>query len=120
MRPKTGAFNPSPHLELSGVHITGLQEPTVWEIAKNSAGTAPGRSTIYARADVPVEQFIKQNLCAIRDDDPFVRHTSVSGWPNIADMDEQKSRWKEICLALSQAPEVKLVMPFSPIKVLEQ
>jgi hypothetical protein len=105
---------------LSGVHVTGLQDATIWEIAKKSAGNEPGRRTIYARADVPVEQFIKQKLRAIRDDTAFLRHTSVSGWPQIADLDEQKEQWKAICLALSEAPEVRLVMPFSTIRVLEQ
>jgi len=77
----------------------------------------PGRDTIYARADVPVEQFLQQRLRAIRDDKPFIRHTSVLGWPTIADPNERKERWKEICLGLSESPDVKLVIPPAPIRL---
>jgi hypothetical protein len=116
MRPKPNAFDPTPYSELSVIHVTGLSDPTIWEIAeKNTMRSAPGRNTIYARADVPVEQFRKQKLQAIRDDKPFNRHTSVVGWPPIADMNERKERWKEICLALSESPEVKLAIPPTPI-----
>jgi hypothetical protein len=116
MRPKPSAFNPSPYLELSGVHVTGLTETTIWEVAKNTAGRNPGRRTIYARADVLVDEFIRKKLRAIRDDDPFIRHTSVEGWPKLADVDEQKEQWKAICLALSQSTNVNLAIPSAPIR----
>jgi hypothetical protein len=116
MRPKPSAFNPSPYTELSGVHVTGLPEAVIWEIAKNTAGREPGRTTIYARADVLVGQFISQKLRAVRDDNPFARHTSVMGWPKMTDLDAQKERWKEICLALSESLDVNLVLPVTPIR----
>jgi hypothetical protein len=118
MRAKPNAFDPTPYLELSVIHVTGLSDPTIWEIAeKNTMRSAPGRDTIYARADVPVEQFRKQKLRAIRDDNPFNRHTSVVGWPAIADVNERKERWKEICLGLSESLEVELVIPPTPIRL---
>ena len=116
-RPKPNAFDPSPHMELSGIHVTGLPDSTIWRIAKGTMRDQPGRDTIYARADVPVEQFVKQKLRAIRDDQPFERHTSVVGWPAITDTNERKERWKEICLALSESPEVQLVIPATPIRL---
>jgi hypothetical protein len=104
-------------MELSGIHVTDLLDSTIWEIAeKNTMRNEPGRDTIYARADVPVEQFRQQRLRALRDDKPFIRHTSVLGWPAINDANERKEAWKEICLALSEAPEVKLAIPPAPIR----
>ncbi len=114
-RPKPGAFNPSPYTELSGIHVTGLADPVIWEIARNTMRDHPGRNTIYARADVPVEQFLEQKLRAVLDDKPFKRHASVVGWPIIADQDQRKERWKEICLALSESPQVQLVLPATPV-----
>ena len=116
MRPKPGAFSPSPHTELSGIHVTSLPEEDIWEIARSTLGTEAGRTTIYARADVLVDAFIAQKLQAIRDDYPFVRHTSVKGWPKMTDPDQQKERWKEICLALSESPGVSLVVAAAPIR----
>jgi hypothetical protein len=105
-------------MKLSGIHVTDLADATIWEIAeKNTMRDEPGRDTIYARADVPVEQFRKQKLRAIRDDQPFERHTSVLGWPAITDTNERKERWKEICLGLSESPEVELVIPPTPIRL---
>jgi hypothetical protein len=102
MRPKPSAFIPPPSMKLSGIHVTDLVDSTIWETAeKNTMRNEPGRDTIYARADVPVEQFLQQKLRAIRDDQPFNRHTSVVGWPAITDMNERKERWKEICLGLA-------------------
>ena len=114
-RPKPAAFDPSPNTSLSVVHITRLSDGGTWELARNTLGSQPGRDKIYARVDIPVAQLIKQNLRAIRDDMPFVRHTSVLGWPSIADPNERKERWKEICLALSEGPELLLVIPATPI-----
>jgi len=117
-RPKTTAFMPPPSMKLSGIHVTDLLDSTIWEIAeKNTMRDEPGRYTIYARADVPVKQFLQQNLQAIRDDQPFIRHTSVLGWPAISDPNERKERWKEICLGLSESPEVELVIPPTPIRL---
>lgn len=116
-RPKPSAFDPTPYTELSGIHVTGLPDPTIWEIAGNTMRDQPGRNAIHARADVPVEQFLQQRLRAIRDDKPFNRHTSVLGWPAITDMNERKERWKGICLGLSESPEVELVIPPTPIRL---
>jgi hypothetical protein len=98
MRPKPAAFNPFPHSELSGIHTTSLPEVTIWEIAKNTAGREPGRRTIYARADVRVEEFLKQKLSAVRDDSPFERHTSISGWPKLADLTNRKNYGRKSAL----------------------
>jgi len=116
MRPNAGAFIPPPDAELSGVHVTGLSEAAIWEVAKTTVGTEPGRTTIYARADVLVNEFIRQKLRAIRDDKPFIRHTSVKGWPKVVDLNQQKERWKAICLALSESPNVSLILPAAPIR----
>jgi hypothetical protein len=105
-------------MKLSGIHVTDLVDSTIWETAEKKAmRNEPGRDTIYARADVPVEQFLQQKLRAIRDDQPFNRHTSVVGWPAITDMNERKERWKEICLGLSESPDVELVIPPTPIRL---
>jgi len=117
MRPKTNAFMPPHNMKLSGIHVTGLPDVAIWEVAQNTMRDEPGRHTIYARADVPVEQFHKQELKAIRDDQPFARHTSVVGWPAMADVNECKERWKEICLALSESPAVTLSIPSVPIRL---
>jgi len=109
---------PPPSMKLSGIHVTDLLDSTIWEIAeKNTMRSEPGRDTIYARADVPVEQFLQQKLRAIRDDQPFERHTSVVGWPAPTDMNERKERWIEICLELSESPDVKLAIPPGPIRL---
>ena len=79
-------------------------------------GTQPGRDKIYGRADVPVKELNERMLHAIRDDSPFERHTSVVGWPRSDNRDEQKQRWKQICLELSQHPDVKLLTPETPIR----
>jgi hypothetical protein len=114
-RPHPAAFDPSPYKELSAIHITGLSHAVVWEVAALALGDKPGRDRIYARADVPVDELVDQGLRAVRDDDPFARHTSVLGWPDLADLDQRKEQWKEICLALSQCRRVELVIPQSPI-----
>jgi hypothetical protein len=115
-RPKPNAFDPSPYDKLSVAHCTGLLDHAVWGIGERTLGNQPGRSTIYGRADVPVGALNENKLRAIRDDDPFERHTSVVGWPRFDDGDEQKRRWKQICLELSENPDVKLVTPLTPIR----
>lgn len=120
MRPKSSAFDPSPYTQLSGIHVTGLPDAEIWQVAKNTARGARGRETIYARADIPVRDLINQKLRAIRDDDPFVRHTSIEGWPQMADLNERKERWKAICLALSESRDVSLVVPKTPIRTAER
>jgi hypothetical protein len=58
---------------------------------------------------------IALKLRAVRDDDPFARHTLVLGWPDVDDPNQRKEQWKEICLALSQSLHVALVIPPAPI-----
>lgn len=113
-RPKPGAFSPSPHDELSVVHSTGLGDGDVWKIGALTLGTEPPRDKIHGRADIPVKTLVERKLRAIRDDNPFTRHTSVVGWPDSADLDERKQERKQICLELSQDLRVKLVIPDSP------
>jgi hypothetical protein len=114
-RPKPGAFDPSPHNKLSVVHSTGLPDREVWGIGTRTLGVQPGRDKIHGRADVPVKALVEQKLRTIRDDKPFKRHTSVIGWPETADADLRKQQLKETCLKLSQDPDIKLVIPGSPI-----
>jgi len=115
MRPKPAAFDPPPNKSLSVVHATGLQEQEVWEIGKLTLGTQPGRDKIHGRADLPVKALVKRKLRAFLDDNPFKRHTSVVGWPKPEDADERKQQRKQICLELSLDPDVKLVLPESPV-----
>jgi hypothetical protein len=114
-RPKRAAFDPSPYDELSVVHSTGLPDLEVWEIGKLTLAAERGRDKIRGRADVPVKVLIRNKLRAMRDDNPFKRHTSVIGWPKSEDPDQQKQERIEICLQLSQDPEVKLIITESPI-----
>jgi hypothetical protein len=114
-RPKASAFYPPHDGQLSVVHSTGLRDHDVWEIGTITLGTQPGRGKIHGRADVPVKAFIERKLRAIRDDNPFERHTSVIGWPESPDPDERKQQRMLICLELSQDPEVRLLIPEEPI-----
>jgi len=110
-RPRPAVFDPSPHNELSVVHSTGLTDDEAWKIGSRTLGTEPGRKTIRGRADVPVHVLIEQKLRAMRDDNPFERHTSVLDWPSSNDPNEAKQLRKLICLELSQHPEVTLAIP---------
>jgi hypothetical protein len=114
-RPKRGAFDPSPHMELSVVHSSGLTENGVWELGQMTVGSAPGRRNIYGRADIPVESLADVNLRALRDDKPFVRHTSVIDWPLGSDGNDTKALWLQICLELSQDHRVRLELPQTPV-----
>jgi hypothetical protein len=113
---KPEAFYPPPDYELSVVHSTGLLDRDVWEIGRlHTLSNQPGRDKIHGRADVPVKALVERKLRAIRDDNPFKRHTSVIGWPKSEDPDERKEQRNLICLELSLDPSVKLVIPESPI-----
>jgi hypothetical protein len=114
-RPKPAVFDPPPDDKLSVVHSTGLSDRDVWEIGRLTLRNQPGREKIHGRADMPVKALIDRKLRATRDDNPFKRHTSVTGWPEPADRDERKQQRVQICLELSQDPDVKLVIPESPI-----
>jgi hypothetical protein len=112
---KRAAFDPSPYNELSVVHSTGLPDGDVWEIGKQTLTNHPGRDKIHGRADIPVKSLVERKLRAVRDDNPFQRHTSVVGWPESADSDERKRQRLAICLELSQDPSIKHVIPETPI-----
>jgi len=62
-----------------------------------------------------VRTLIDRNLRALRDNNPFKRHTSVADWPKPADPYEKKQHMKQICLDISQDPNVKRIIPESPI-----
>jgi hypothetical protein len=102
-KPKPSAFNPEPYDELSTAHITGVPEDAIWQISRATLGVQPGRSQVYGRGDLQVADVIAQQLRAIRNDDPFERHTVIVDWPVLSDVAERKARWKEIALQLSQA-----------------
>jgi hypothetical protein len=113
-RPKRGAFDPSPHMELSVVHSSGLTETEVWELGEQTKGSTPGRRNIYARADIPVQTLMDVKLRALRDDKPFIRHTSVIDWPLGSDGNEAKALWLQICLELSEDHRIRLEFPVAP------
>lgn len=98
-------------MELSVVHSSGLTEIDLWELGERTKGSAPGRRNIYARADIPVQSFTDVKLRALRDDEPFIRHTSVIDWPLGSDGNEAKALWLQICLELSEDDRVKLEFP---------
>lgn len=115
-RPKPSAFDPSPYMELSVVHSSGLSDSETWDIGKHTLGSEPGRNKIYARADAPVQLYMDLALRALRDNKPFNRHTSIIGWPIESDAAETKQRWKLICLELSENPRMHLATPTNPIE----
>jgi hypothetical protein len=114
-RPKPGAFNPSPHNELSVAHSSGLSASEIWDLGTQTLRTEPGREKIYARADAPVQSFMDVKLRAFRDDDPFKRHTSVVDWPIGSDPNETKELWKLIALELSEDHRINLAVPETPV-----
>lgn len=114
-RPKPGAFNPSPYMELSVVHTSGLSDLDIWEIGRQTLGSEPGREKIYGRADIRVQSLVDVKLRALRDDKPFKRHTSVVDWPIGSDANETKERWKQITLELSEDLRISLMLPTTPV-----
>ncbi len=114
MRPKRDAFYPK-NMELSVVHTSGLVEDDVWEFGKRTIGSAPGRTKIYGRADIPVQSLTEVSLRALRDDKPFIRHTSVIDWPLGSDGNDAKARWLQICVELSEDYRISLELPAVPI-----
>lgn len=114
--PKRTAFDPSPYDELSVVHSTGLSESEVWQIGRQTLDGQPGRGKIHGRADIPVKALVERKLRAIRDDNPFKRHSSVIGWPNPADPAARRQERVQISLELSQDSDIKLIVPESPIQ----
>jgi hypothetical protein len=96
--------------ELSVVHSTGLSHEALWQTGQETVGNSPGRNKIHGRADVPVSSFLDVSLRAVRDDQPFSRHTSIVGWPIESDENGTKAHWKEICLKLSLDERINLVL----------
>jgi hypothetical protein len=101
-------------MELSVVHSSGLADSELWQIGEQTKGSAQGRRNIYARADIPVTSLTDVKLRALRDDKPFVRHTSVIDWPLGSDGNETKALWLQICLELSEDHRIKLELPAIP------
>lgn len=114
-RPKPSAFNPSPHIELSVAHTSGLPNAEIWDLGKQTLGSEPGREKLHGRADVQVQSFVDVRLRTLRDDRPFKRHTCVVDWPLGSDANETKELWKQITLELSEDSRVTLVLPKAPI-----
>ena len=96
-------------------HINGLIDADVWFLSLNTLTDEPGRDTVYARADIPVAELVPHKLRAVRDDDPFERHSMIVGWPDSEDRNKRKEQCKLICLQLSQCEEIVLVVPKEPI-----
>ena len=78
-----------------------MADRAIWELSKLTLGNGPGRDKVYARADLDVADVLLHQLQALRDDDPFERHTNVVGWPQMSDLAEQKALWLQIALELS-------------------
>jgi hypothetical protein len=114
-RPKPDVFDPSPYMELSTVHSSGLADEDIWAIGRQTLRSEPGRNKIYARADVPVQSLLDVKLRALRDDKPFQRHTSVIDWPLGSDPNQTKALWIQICLELSEDPRICLAIPSTPV-----
>ncbi|HVA90618.1 MAG TPA: hypothetical protein VNL71_12345, partial [Chloroflexota bacterium] len=95
---KPSAFDPGNHPELSVAHIGGLAEQEIWNLSRHTLSDQPGREAVLARADLRAGIALAQGLSAVRDNDPFERHTTISGWP--------KDERKRIALELSQAAEL--------------
>lgn len=115
-RVRPSAFSPEPHPKLSVLHSSGLEDHEVWKCGQRTLGTKRGRDKIYGRADITVGKLIAQELKAIRDDDPFERHTSVVGWPQSDDADRRKADIKAICLELSQDADTKVFILDQPLQ----
>lgn len=96
-------------------HTSGLRDAEIWEVGRQTLSGEPGRERIYGRADVPVWSLMDVRLRALRDDEPFRRHTSVVDWPIGTDANETKALWKQITLDLSEDLRISLVLPATPI-----
>jgi hypothetical protein len=112
-RPQRNAFEPPPDLELSTAHITELTENEIWSVGRFTLNSK--RRKIYARADLKVADYEKRRLVATRDNDPFERHTVVTGWPNPPDPNERKSQIIATCLELCHADSLNMVVLDEPI-----
>jgi len=107
-RPKRNAFEPPDDLELSTAHVTELADNEIWSVGRLTL--TPARRKIYARADHKVADYEKSKLVATRDNDPFERHTVVTGWPNPPDPDARKSQILATCLELCHADSLNMVV----------
>lgn len=112
-RPKPNAFDPPADLELSTAHVTQLTDDEIWSVGRLTL--TPKRRKLYARADLKVADYEKSKLVATRDNDPFERHTVVTGWPNPSDPDDRKSQILATCLELCHADSLKMVVLDEPI-----
>lgn len=79
------AFSPPRDLNLSVVRINNLSLIEIWHIGETEViGRMILKKTLYGVATLESEAFLDQELIITHDDDPFPRHTSVSGWPDEA------------------------------------
>ena len=104
---KPSAFDPYPYNELSVAHSTGLTEAEVWAVGE-LVREACGRPVVYACADIDVAHISEQKLRAMRDDQPFQRHTNVLGWPSLENKDDQKRLCKGIATQLASRASLTL------------
>jgi hypothetical protein len=65
--------------------------------------------------DLKVADYEKSKLIATRDNDPFERHTVVTGWPNPPDPNDRKSQILATCLELCHADSLNMVVLDEPI-----
>jgi hypothetical protein len=112
-RPRRNAFEPPPDLELSTAHVTELADTEIWAVGWLTL--TPTRRKIHARADLKVADYEKSKLVATRDNDPFERHTVITGWPNPPDPDDRKSQILATCLELCHADSLNMVVLDEPI-----
>jgi len=73
----------------------------LWVIAEThlslSRVKTPGKRTLYGRADVLAGAIKRHNLEVDRDDQPFVGHANILGWP------PHEGRQRELALLIAQA-----------------
>ncbi len=112
-RPRPNAFEPPSDLELSTAHVTQLADNEIWSVGRLTLN--PKRRKIYARVDHKVADYEKNKLVATRDNDPFERHTVVTGWPNPPNPDDRKSQIAATCLELCHADSLNMVVLDEPI-----
>ena len=107
---KPGAFLPK-GTALSVAHTTSLADGAIWATGRETLTPQPGRNVLRARGDVSVLAVNKEKLVATRDDETFVRHTLVEGWPALDDKDHEKQLCKDIAAKLSQHARLHVANP---------
>jgi hypothetical protein len=93
-RVKENAFLPPPNLSLSVAIADGLQESAAREIALTYLEKPDRPCKGYAT--IPADCIVAESLSITRDDEPYIRHAVVEGWP------PDKPRQKAIAQRLAQ------------------